>query len=487
MITILLASMAAHASAVSPVGLAPTNHAISLTWDGAIDTDVDFSEFWDKDFTIVTRFMEQFPYAYAGPILSVQGTGNFQVGQGDYFWKPGSGATTNGWPWKTKEGRANKIPNLAMWIGGTQVVAPAPSIQAGYWNQLAVVKSGGKIQMYLNGTAMGEAITAPPAPKGKLRIGRPGEGAKVEDGRAGQFYGLVDDVAVISKALSASELKTGVYATGTMLGGFEPDLFAGFTFEKLEPGGRPLPIKLGRKVTLTKMAKQVLATPDRMSGFDRLQMAVFTTPSRMILPIPANQEWYVIQGYADGTGSHNGYAAFCLDIDLAKGQPQTLGAPFTASAMGFLTTVREDLLTGNENNPNSIAIRQNPGFWAGYFHLQENSFSKEFQGGEWVKANKKNGKINYPMGTDFNKDAILVKAGDPLARVSSVGAGAAAFHLHFAISDLPDLSPFSLPQTTFATIPAAFRDFEVKQPNGSWKKVAAGYLEPGMVIRRTVD
>lgn len=483
MITALLASFAVHSVASKPAAPFRDPRAIALTWGGTIDTDIDFAAFWDKDFTLSIRFMPQFPFAYAGPLFSVQGTGNFQAGMGDYFWEPATRSAPGVWPWRDDEGRKNKKPNVMLWSGSQQIVGRVPMISAGKWYQLAVVKSGDSIRAYIDGIPIGAAIKAGPAPVGKLRIGRAGDGRSVCDGRAGQFYGLVDDLALVGKALSDTDLKTGDYAKNANLTGSEPDLLAGIPFDAPEPNGRPFPLKLNRKYTLSKTATPVSVSASRSSD-DKAKFSVFTTPSTMILPVPANQEWYVIQGYADGVGSHNGYAAFCVDIDLAAGQPQTKGVPFTAAAMGFLTTAREDYLTGNTKNPNAIIIRQNPGYWAGYFHLQENSFSKEFQNGEWAKTHTKNGKVSYPNASDFDGNAILVKAGDPLARVSSVGAGATAYHLHYAVSDLPDLSPFGLPQTNFATIPAAFRNFEVKQPNGTWKKVSVGYLEQGMVIRR---
>ena len=58
--------------------------ALTFGWKGAADTDVAFSEFYAGDHTLLAWFLLQYPRAYAGPILSVNGTGTFVVGQGDF-------------------------------------------------------------------------------------------------------------------------------------------------------------------------------------------------------------------------------------------------------------------------------------------------------------------------------------------------------------------------------------------------------------------
>ena len=466
--------------------LAPSNRAVALTYGGAVDTDLTFSEFWDGDFTLTVRFMEQFPFAYAGPLLSNEGKGDFIVGQGDYFWEAGHHPSKGNWPWKSPEGRKAKVPMLSLWRGADQVVGKAPTIHANEWHQLALVKQNGQLQMMLDGKAIGDGVAAGTAPDGTLRIGRPGTGHTMQDGRDGQFYGLVDDVALYKKALTASDLANGA---GGRLSARESGLAAGYTFDTPNANGRPFPIPLNRRATLlhkTWSRFVPVAESRKDADADAGGMLTFAVPGKHILPIPENEEWYVIQGYADGTGSHNGYAAFCVDLDLAKGQPQTLGTPFTSASNGFLTAVRESGVTDTPDIPvNAIVVRQAPGFWAGYLHMKEKSFSQKFQAGKWAKENTKAGKLVIPAAEDIQGATAWVTAGETLGLVSSVGAGKGAYHLHFAISDHPDLSMFpNLKGKTFATIPAGFRDYEVKQPNGTWKKVALGYLQAGAVVRR---
>jgi hypothetical protein len=59
--------------------------ALACTWGGYADTDIDFSEFFNSDHTICVRFMMQYPNAYTGPMLSVNGTGTYVLGQGDFL------------------------------------------------------------------------------------------------------------------------------------------------------------------------------------------------------------------------------------------------------------------------------------------------------------------------------------------------------------------------------------------------------------------
>jgi hypothetical protein len=49
--------------------------AVTLTWQGYVDTDLDFSKFLMRDHSSVLRFMPQFPHAYEGPMVAENGTG----------------------------------------------------------------------------------------------------------------------------------------------------------------------------------------------------------------------------------------------------------------------------------------------------------------------------------------------------------------------------------------------------------------------------
>jgi hypothetical protein len=78
-------------------GVPADNSAVGLGWGGAIDTDLQFSEFFTSDHTVAVLFLAQYPYAYVGPILAENGTGRYLIGQGDYVWN-GSPPRTAGPP-----------------------------------------------------------------------------------------------------------------------------------------------------------------------------------------------------------------------------------------------------------------------------------------------------------------------------------------------------------------------------------------------------
>lgn len=108
--------------------------AITFGWKGAADTDVDFSEFYGGDHTLLAWFLLQYPRSYAGPIFAVNGTGSFLVGQGDFNRLGG-------------QGQAHLIARVE---GSSGVFTPA-SLDPGTWYLLAMVRSGGQYRLLLNG------------------------------------------------------------------------------------------------------------------------------------------------------------------------------------------------------------------------------------------------------------------------------------------------------------------------------------------------
>ena len=126
--------------------------ALTCSWRGFADTDLDFAEFFNADHTVVARFMPQYPHAYLGPILSVNGTGIYMIGQGAYQNPPAS---------QTK---------LALQVGSAQQNYPL-SLTAGNWYHLAVVRSGANLTLYLNAQAAMPAVSVTgPTQAGKVRM-----------------------------------------------------------------------------------------------------------------------------------------------------------------------------------------------------------------------------------------------------------------------------------------------------------------------------
>ena len=83
----------------------------------------------------------------------------------------------------------------------------APKFAAGEWNHLAGVLDGGNMALYLNGELIQELPDA-----GALVS----NGSEMEIGRAGDggFIGLIDEVAVYNRALSADEVSGNFGAGG---------------------------------------------------------------------------------------------------------------------------------------------------------------------------------------------------------------------------------------------------------------------------------
>jgi hypothetical protein len=162
--------------------------ALAITWQGYVDTDVNFSEFFGSDHTVAVRFMLQYPSAYTGPMVSINGSRQYLIGQGDFLEVP------------TRQSK------LVLKVGSAQVVAPVTLI-AGTWHHLAIVRRGDDFTSYLDGGAIGS--TQLPAgdavPAGTLRLGKDTFDANLDAGGR-QFYGLLDDVTIFRTALDPSQL-----------------------------------------------------------------------------------------------------------------------------------------------------------------------------------------------------------------------------------------------------------------------------------------
>ena len=107
--------------------------ALACTWGGFADTDVDFAEFFGSDHTVAVRFMLQHPKAYVGPMLSVNGTGNWLIGQGDCRASP--------------KGEVK----LLLRVGSQSLMHPV-NVATATWHHLAVTRSGNNFRLYLDGT-----------------------------------------------------------------------------------------------------------------------------------------------------------------------------------------------------------------------------------------------------------------------------------------------------------------------------------------------
>src|SRR5215469_11101500 len=410
--------------------------ALSCSWGGYADTDVDFTEFFRADHTIAVRFMLQYPNAYTGPMLSLNGTGTYLVGPGDFLADP------------TRQ--AKLVMNI-----GTEQVSYAVNLPAGTWHHLAVVRSGTVFQMYLDGQPVGTPLNAPASnlPAGRLRFGKNTFDATLDGGGA-QFYGLLDDVALFQQALSAS--RVAELANALHLTGYEQDLYAGYVFGAIPDTA--LPPTLARPLVLTPAANIVQVSPDRDNTADASLLPLSLT-SLAHLPFPPGLALLVIQGYDNPTGSHQGYASFCLDLILA-GQPQSAsnGQPFYAAAPGTVDFVKQDASSGGAIN--FISIKQAQLEFCDYLHLSQNS-------------------AQVQVG-----DAVTFQ--QYLANIGDTGAPVGSYHLHIAVTNLGEGHKYA--GGSFVTIPSPYVNYDASDDNGNtWHHVLRGVPQPGQWIRRPLE
>lgn len=423
--------------------------ALALGWTGAVDTDLAFADFYAGDHSVVIRFLPQYPNAYEGPILAVNGAGNYLIGQGNA--PQGADGHRNG---------NSLIINVE---GSSQEVALV--LQANQWHHLAAVRTGNFLSVYLDGMLAGTPVplTHTAEPAGLLRSGRQTAGVFVNK-REAQFYGLLADLAVYSRALTAAEVASQSSSLASLTGN-EPDLLAGWTFSASVTG---LPAVIQRAATPTGAVTPVNRSPGWNGAKDA---ALIPLPSHdvMHLPFVAGDAWSVPQGMA-ASWTHFGYAAFCLDFMIASPlngpvlhsgdtYPNgTMTAPLCAAGTGTVEVLADSLPpppTTTQDHTNLIEVHTADGLPRSYQHLMKNS------------VRPYEGQVLYD--------------GEPIAKASEFTGDLA--HFHFAVGTVALDAPAGTPG--FVTVPFAFNAYEVRQPDGSWSFVSRGIPQQGEVVRRT--
>ena len=411
--------------------------AVGLSWKGYVDTDFNFSEFFEGAHTLSGFFMPQYPLAYEGPVMGEKGDGTYVAGQGYFNYDEGKGKT-----------------QLYLAVGG-ESRSYAVSLVAGQWYHLAVVAAAGldarAFTMYLNGQPVGTPLIVkrsdPELPKGTLRFGRRTSGAKVNT-RDAQFFGLIHSAAVYTRALSQAE----VFEDATKrfnLTGNESGLLAGYQFS-----GNPSHPRLNRFVKFTGPAVgvDVLGNNDA----DKNKFLLPTKQQEMDLPFAIGDVWRVVKSYE--TDHHSGYASFTWDFIIDAEQkpgdmyPNGTGnAPIFAAAGGEAAWVRESEPSGTPI-PNLAVIRQASGEFCEYIHLGQN-------------------------GVDLveQQDALH---GQKVAIVHSTGLKDChvCHHLHLGMTDRTKDEP------GLVTFPVAFSDYQVKNGTG-WINMPRGIPAAGQVLR----
>jgi hypothetical protein len=471
---------------LAPTGIVRKGYRIASY--GKIDTDLQFSEFFSSAHTISAWVMPEFTKNWYSPILS-NAAGTFFVGQGDY--DTGNGGYLSGGVKKVPE-----CPVLRVNVGATQALYRWCNYERRKWNHIAVVRAPmlgfpgwWEFRLYVDGARLSafnrvqigsvmvnggsdpiyqfnpaaDVVLSNAAVSGTLRFG------SVDDvANRYQFYGLIDEVAVYNKAMSAAEVSGLMNAP---ISGSHPNLVAGYTFDNYSLASVLLPPQMTRPITPNNRAYSVLVQlPHNDSNgqlFDDVSLVSPSATSRR-LPFPPGTEWQVGQEF-DAALSHNGSAAFCWDFHRVDA-PSTDGFVIAAASGTVVNVVDVNDGSGPQEK---VHVEVVPGLERDtYIHLDPGSFDDAYA-------------ANYP-----NNPPLLWEP-DPASPFTWTGITAGykvgkiwpnhpnGPHLHFCSAHA--LSPADVNAIAPATtMPVAFIDYATRKWNantnsfGNWQYVARG-------------
>ncbi len=195
--------------------LPPRNYAGVIRRTGLISTDVSLSGVASGDFTVVLRFLPQYPRSYEGPLLSnntLTGVNAFGVSIGDDTTMGHAVAITlRIGQTITRYELANFDHGVDTYTWASSHPTNAPTPPTNQWHHLALVGTGSTLKLYIDGTErLSDQNTRASLPKvplgGFLTMGRR---PPALNEHAVQFYGLVDDLAVFSSAKSGFSFSGG--------------------------------------------------------------------------------------------------------------------------------------------------------------------------------------------------------------------------------------------------------------------------------------
>ena len=307
------------------------NFAGALRWQGYIDTDLAFSDFINSDHTVAFRFMPQYAMIAEAPVLSVNGEGGYAIGIGGY-----RANGTNAVKLLVRVGNSS-----AYYSFGNPAKDGDHIPLTNEWHTMAVSKSGNTVRLFFDGKHRQKdgggdlqvTISDLASINGTLRIGRESTGDA-------QFYGLVDDVVVLGKALTEDEVAS-LFSEPRLHQSVESfHLIRGWTFDETLPSGNPLPSNLTGSAHMHVSAYLALVSLSRDNDIDHLFLPAPYQKANFRLPFAPGVSWLVEQPY-QGLASHNDYAAFSLDLirgELHKSFPnsETCGSRVFASSGGMI-------------------------------------------------------------------------------------------------------------------------------------------------------
>ena len=253
--------------------------------------------------------MPQYPKGYEGPCVAENGTGTFALGQGTYSLAP-------------EKSSLPSLPQMYFAVADHSTAIKAANLEPNRWYHLTVVSKDDVdaryFNLYLNAKWMGLVAVkhgAPGWPSGTLRFGKRTTGQTINQ-RNAQFYGLLADVAIYTRALTAEEIAT-LAASSKGFTGSETGLLAAYP---LSPGATHP--KLTRPVTLHGLTKMISTSANGDNAADAALIPLQTRQQPMDLPFKPGEVWVTGQAW-DGEGSHNGLAEFCWDLTRHGGCVRT--------------------------------------------------------------------------------------------------------------------------------------------------------------------
>lgn len=423
------------------------NGCAAFGWRGAVDTDLDFKEFFGRSHTVAARFMIQYARSYQAPILSASGAGSYLVAVAAYG-----------------DGRI-KAERLLVNVGS---VTRYYTLQAGKlapekWHWLAIVRDGSKLTLYLDGALAkpddGNTVIGTEMPAGTLRLGRKASGDA-------QFYGLIDDVAVFNYALSESTLKS-YYQESTRLDGSEAGLIAAYLFDKETSVQSVAQDVKRRRVSFTSPAALIEVSASRDSKRDALSLPLPSNITKVRLPFQAGQTWKVIQGYGQSL-SHNGGGCFAWDFARVDGP--TREQLVYACADGRVVAVSdnndpEPADDISKDNFNYLQMEIAEGEIVTYLHMKNGSL---------LEALKNFAPTSFPESFA----PFSLAAGTPVGRVGNTWLKEQPDNWHLHLAGAPYVnSPVS--------IPLAISDYEVYDTQTkTWRRVERGVPQQNQIVRR---
>lgn len=470
---------------LKPTPLGSENGALRLRWTGQVDTEVDFAQFFDGDHTVSVRFLAQYPYAFRQPLLSVEGSGTYWIGLGEV--PSGGGGETAPVPPRLEARIGGQVltwrlrPDVAAGAGvDPRVGCTTPNGHCPHreWHHLVVSRRGNEFRFYMDGIALEslsplpQGTTAatltlapgdPQTPRGRLRVGRLGSSAP--NPKLAQFFGLVDDLALYRYGIGPTANPRGRETVFSLylgprldgrLTGLESGLWAGWTFDDAQGGrlsAQSTPLRLSGSLT------RVVVSAHRASDADRKLLPQPYQQAAHDLPTPRGEWWVVVQGSHQPDGaSHQGFAAFTLDLVRAPAGTATRRAPLYATAPGRVSRVEREHPSGLSRAGNVLLWEVGPGEQMGIIHLEPFSIPEELA-----------------VGTALRRGQFLGVTGNTgLGPQRTEESGT---HLHLGVSD----SAFD----PMVTLPWAVRDYEVSTDLGkSHARVALGVPSLGQWVRR---